>query len=152
MVVRVWASCCLVTRLCHSLGVHGLQPTRLLCPWDLPSKNAGVGCCFLLQCNCPTQGSSPHLLFGRWILYHWATQEAWGLGTQLENLNIISKVLDLPLGLRNALRGIFWAPAKQREVHKVTVPWLFTMWSKSIRLQVGKGLYFYSDISTQYLP
>ena len=23
---------------------HGLQPTRLLCPWDFPDKNTGVGC------------------------------------------------------------------------------------------------------------
>ena len=26
---------------------HGLQPTRLLCPWDFPSKSTGVGC------HCP---------------------------------------------------------------------------------------------------
>ena len=26
------------------------QPTRLPHPWDSPSKNAGVGCHFLLQC------------------------------------------------------------------------------------------------------
>ena len=25
-------------------------PTRLLCPWDSPGKNAGVGCHFLFQC------------------------------------------------------------------------------------------------------
>ena len=29
--------------------VHRLQPSRLLCPWDFPGKNAGVGCHFLLQ-------------------------------------------------------------------------------------------------------
>ena len=27
---------------------HGLQPTRLLCPWDFPGKSAGVGCHCLL--------------------------------------------------------------------------------------------------------
>ena len=27
----------------------GLQPTRLLCPWDLPGKSTGVGCHCLLQ-------------------------------------------------------------------------------------------------------
>ena len=27
-----------------SLRPHGLQPTRLLCPWDFPGKNTGVGC------------------------------------------------------------------------------------------------------------
>ena len=28
---------------------HRRQPTRLLCPWDSPGKNTGVGCHFLLQ-------------------------------------------------------------------------------------------------------
>ena len=32
-----------------SLRPHGLQPTRLLCPWDFPGKNTGVGCHFLLR-------------------------------------------------------------------------------------------------------
>ena len=27
---------------------HGLQPTRLLCPWDFPGKSTGVGCHRLL--------------------------------------------------------------------------------------------------------
>ena len=26
------------------LGPHGLQPTRLLHPWDFPGKSTGVGC------------------------------------------------------------------------------------------------------------
>ena len=33
----------------NSLQAHGLQPTRLLCPWDFPGENIGVGCHFLLQ-------------------------------------------------------------------------------------------------------
>ena len=33
-----------------SLWPHRLQPARLLCPWDSPGKNTGVGCHFLLQC------------------------------------------------------------------------------------------------------
>ena len=28
---------------------HGLQPTRLLCPWGFPGRNTGVGCHCLLQ-------------------------------------------------------------------------------------------------------
>ena len=28
----------------NSLRPHGLQPTRLLCPWDSPGKSTGVGC------------------------------------------------------------------------------------------------------------
>ena len=32
-----------------SLRPHGLQPTRLLHPWDSPGKSTGVGCyCLLL--------------------------------------------------------------------------------------------------------
>ena len=34
-----------------SVRPHRRQPTRLLCPWDSPGKNAGVGCHFLLQCT-----------------------------------------------------------------------------------------------------
>ena len=32
-----------------SLRPHGLQPTRLLCPWNFPGNNARVGCHFLSQ-------------------------------------------------------------------------------------------------------
>ena len=51
------------------LWSHGLQPIRLLCPWDSPGKDSGVGCHFLLQGIFPTQGSSPGLLNCRQILY-----------------------------------------------------------------------------------
>ena len=47
------------------LGPHGLQPTRLLCPWYLPGKNIGAGCHFLLQGIFLTQGSNPCLLYGQ---------------------------------------------------------------------------------------
>ena len=38
------------------------EPTRLLCLWDSPGKNTGVGCHALLQGIFPTQGLNPHLL------------------------------------------------------------------------------------------
>ena len=67
---------------------HRWQPTRLLCPWDSPGKNTGVGCHFLLQCmrvkseseviqSCPTlsdpmdcslPGSSVHGIFQARVL------------------------------------------------------------------------------------
>ena len=37
-----------------SLWPHELQPSRLLCPWDSPGKNTGVGCRGLLQEILPT--------------------------------------------------------------------------------------------------
>ena len=46
---------------------------RLLCPWDFPDKNTGVGCHFLLQGVFQTQGWKPRILLGRRFLYHWAT-------------------------------------------------------------------------------
>ena len=67
---------------------HRRQPTRLPRPWDLPGKNTGVGCHFLLQCmkgksenevaqSCPTlrdpmdcslPGSSIHGIFQARVL------------------------------------------------------------------------------------
>ena len=67
---------------------HRWQPSRLLCPWDSPGKNTGVGCHFLLQCmkvksesqiaqSCPTlsnlmdcsaPGSSIHGIFQARVL------------------------------------------------------------------------------------
>ena len=46
----------------NSLWLYGLQPTRLLSPWDFPGKNTGVGCHVLLQGIFPTQGLNLHLL------------------------------------------------------------------------------------------
>ena len=42
-----------------SLQPHGLPPTRLLCPWDFPSKNTGVGYHFFLQGIFPDPGIQP---------------------------------------------------------------------------------------------
>ena len=37
---------------------HGLQPTRLLCPWDFPGKSTGVGCHCLLRSSPAPQFKS----------------------------------------------------------------------------------------------
>ena len=52
-----------------SFWPYGLRPTRLLCPWDSPGKNMGVGCHFLLQEVFLTQGLNLGLLHCRQILY-----------------------------------------------------------------------------------
>ena len=56
-----------------SLQPYGLYSTRLLCPWDFPSKNTGVDCHFLLLGIFPTQESNLGLLYCWQILYSWAT-------------------------------------------------------------------------------
>ena len=48
-------------------ATHGLQPTKLLRPWDSPGKNTGVGCHFLLQGIFLTQRSNLGLLHYRQI-------------------------------------------------------------------------------------
>ena len=58
----VCAQSCLT--LCKPMD---LQPARLLCPWNFPSKNTGVGCHSLFQGIFPTQGSNPSNLG----LLHW---------------------------------------------------------------------------------
>ena len=52
-----------------SVQSHGLQPTRLLCPWNSPGKNTKVDCHALLQGIFPTQGSNLSLPCFRQILY-----------------------------------------------------------------------------------
>ena len=61
--------CVVVAQSCPTLCDHGLEPTRLLCPWDSPGKKTRVGCHALLQGIFPTQGSNPGLLHCRQILY-----------------------------------------------------------------------------------
>ena len=75
-----------------SLQPHGLQPTWLLCPWDSPGKNTGVGCHILLQGIFLTQGSKLHFLchqhlsspaLARGFFTTSATWEAQALGKPL---------------------------------------------------------------------
>ena len=51
----------------NSLWSQGLKPTSLLCPWNSPGKNTGVGWHSLLQGISPTQG----LNTGPLHLLHW---------------------------------------------------------------------------------
>ena len=55
----------------NSLQLHGLQPTRLLCPRNFRGKNTGVECHYSTPVELvgifPMQGSNPHLL----NLLHW---------------------------------------------------------------------------------
>ena len=54
---------CVCAKLCPTLlWPKGLQPTRLLCPWNFPGKNIGKGFHFLFQGIFQTKGSNSHLL------------------------------------------------------------------------------------------
>ena len=101
----------------NSLGPRGLQPTRLICPWNFPGKNAGVGCHFLLQGIFLTQGWTcvRHIsCISSWSLYHWATWEAqniwlysWLKISQTENSNKRAKKMTsllLPIFKANTVK------------------------------------------------
>ena len=73
------SNCCVllsshsVMSVSDSLWPHG---HRLLCPWNSPGKNTGVGCHFLVEDMFSTQGLNPSLINCRQFLCHWATREA----------------------------------------------------------------------------
>ena len=64
-------SCSVVSDFFQS---HELQAARLLCPWNSPGKNTGVGCHFLCQKISSTQGLNPHLPYCMKSLYHHSHQ------------------------------------------------------------------------------
>ena len=76
---RVWGHRCPCMLSClvvpDSRQPHGLWPARLLCPWDSPGKNTGVGCHFILEGFFSTQGSNWHLLhFLHWQVGSFTTE------------------------------------------------------------------------------
>ena len=119
----------------NSVWPHGLQPTRLLHPWDSPGKNTGVGCHFLLQCmkvesesevtqscltlsdpmDCSPPGSSIHGIF-------WATVLEWGCHCLLR-----WQSLDLSISLQMAQFHSFYAllslPSRFSCVRLCATPW-----------------------------
>ena len=63
----IYLCVCLSRAVVSLCDPHGL--TRLLCQWDSPGKNTGVGCHSLLQGIFPTQGSNLDLPHCWQILY-----------------------------------------------------------------------------------
>ena len=64
--------CVLVAQSCLTVcnPIDYTQLTRLLCPWNCPGKNTGVGSHSLLHGIFPARGSNPGLLHCRQILYY----------------------------------------------------------------------------------
>ena len=92
-----------------------MESSRLVCPWDFPDKNTGVGCHFLPHMIFLTQGLSPHLLC---LLYwqadslslnHWGSHHINGTVKYLSFcvcvilLNMsFSKVIKVVAGIRSS--------------------------------------------------
>ena len=77
--VCVCVCVCVHSVMSDSLQTQELKSTRLVCLWDFPGKNTGLGYHFLLQGIFPIQGSNPCLIIScidRQILYHNTSWEA----------------------------------------------------------------------------
>ena len=84
------------------LSPHRLQPTRLLSQWDSPGKNTGVGCHFLLQGICPTQGSNLCLLHWQAYFITEPARKTLKSSWEWKNLQL------LILGSREKVMGFVW--------------------------------------------
>ena len=75
--VSRWCACvlsCLVVS--DALWPYGLQPAKLLCSWNSPGKNTGVGNHSLLQGIFPTQDWTQFSCIAGRFFTIWATREA----------------------------------------------------------------------------
>ena len=62
-------SCSVVS---DSLWPHGLQPARLLCPWNSPGKNTAIGCHSILKGDFLTSHWTPVSCIERRFFTIWA--------------------------------------------------------------------------------
>ena len=54
------------------LWLCGLQPSRLLCPWNFQGRNTGVGWVSSSGGSSQPRGRACISCVGSWVLYHWA--------------------------------------------------------------------------------
>ena len=77
-------ACSVASVVSNSLRPHGLHPARLLCPWDSPGKDTGVGCHALLQGSSQPRDrtcvSCVSCIAGRIFTTEppWKPYESWG--------------------------------------------------------------------------
>ena len=78
-----------VAQPCPTLWPHGLRPVRLLCPWNSPGRNTGVGCPSLLRGIFLTQRSAQVSHTAGRFSTGWATHvnqstpQGWGCSNSL---------------------------------------------------------------------
>ena len=113
-----------------SLQPFGLYPTRLLCPWNFPGKNTGMGCYSLLQgSSWPrdwTLVSYVSCIAGRFFT-HWAIRGALTL-PQKEKIRLKTRNMN-----SNLVQSI---------ISHVTSENLLPLWSVFVCLE-GVGVFLF---------
>ena len=129
-----------------SLRPHGLQPTRLLCPWDFSGKNTGGGSHFLFQRIFLTQGPTQvFCIAGRFF-----TTESPGkfylLGIQLALSNSIYPSItgSLKVGswwhcLKSSVSSDSRSPSLQFSWHFPEIHKMLPQFQKTVELKKEEG-------------
>ena len=73
-VQEAFSEWCVCAKLLQSCSTRS-NPVRLLCPWNSPGKNTGVGCHALLQGIKPTSLACPALQMDSLLLSHWGSHQ-----------------------------------------------------------------------------
>ena len=119
--------CAMCSVVANSLRPHGLQPTRLLCPWDSAGKNSGVGCHVV---SFPTQGLNLSLLH----LLHWQVNSSplGKPGATLEGVikSIVSVLADYELFSVTHFKQRFVVKLNE-QVSKQCRLWTLFVWEKA---------------------
>ena len=131
-----WAYVCVLSHsvVSDSLWPHGLQPARLLCPWNSLGKNTRMGSQSLLQGMFLTKGSNPGLPHCRRIPYHLSHQ-----GSPRQQVNKVKKNFRAGLwpGWCNQVSGSFppWVASdlnldsyKHTDTHEMTGSFWVGIW------------------------
>ena len=131
--------CSVALAMSDSLHPHEPQPTRLLCPWDFPSKTTGMGFHALLQGIFLSQGLNPsllHLLHCRQILHHLSHQRS--PEQLLNSLNIIP-------GPKHGQNKMYSLRNLSKDIRKV--PFSIHLLMLKIRQNFSCNLFLYSFIT-----
>ena len=163
-----------------SLQPPGLQPARLLCPWDSPGKNTGVGFHFLPYCTWTTiitafRWTSVTAQFyleskGKYILEAWGhadpkdvreerERDPWPFGSSLYVFSSSSWTCPMWIGLAQSAVFSTWGPHSSPRTFLCSIfvgfslPYLLatTILDSFLLFCLPNGLNFISFITSIYL-
>ena len=98
---------------------YGLQPTRLLHPWDFPGKSTGVGCHCLLCPSWTIKGKTEiHKCLQAWAPYSKAHSLEWIIRLKcLRDLCLSRKSRNKHLNFLFVARHLLW------QLHQEAIQW-----------------------------